>query len=88
MRISGTRTHLRELNWSKRTNHPISSNSYPPSKTKKQDSASIKEGVTNPTGTSYDFEKTWSDAPDGRSGKLFLIRDANVDKSQNSMYCV
>ena len=28
-------------------------------------------------GTSYNFDKVWSGAPDGRFGKLCLIRDAN-----------
>ena len=26
-------------------------------------------GVTKPTGTSYNFDKVWSGAPDGRFGK-------------------
>ena len=32
---------------------------------------------TNQTGTSYNFDKVCSGAPDDRFGKLFLIRDAN-----------
>ena len=43
--------------------------------------------VTKPTGTSYNFDKVWSGAPDGRFGKLFLIRDANnLDNKPNSLY--
>ena len=44
-------------------------------------------GGTKPTGTSYNFDKVWSGAPDGRFGKLFLIRDANnLDNKPNSLY--
>ena len=44
-------------------------------------------GCTKPTGTSYNFDKVWSGAPDGRFGKLFLIRDANnLDNKPNSLY--
>ena len=42
---------------------------------------------TKQTGTSYNFVKVWSGAPDGRFGKLFLIGDANnLDNKPNSLY--
>ena len=34
-------------------------------------------GGTKPTGTSYNFDKVWSGASDGRFGKKILIRNAN-----------
>ena len=36
-----------------------------------------KGGGIKPTGTSYNFDKVWSCAPDDRFGKQFLIRDVN-----------
>ena len=42
----------------------------------------MRGGVTKPTGTLYKFDKVRRRAPDGRFGKVFLIRDANnFDKS-------
>ena len=70
------------------TNHPILSNSHP-SATSNKAIHCLKLGGegTQPMGTSYNFDKVWSGAPDERFGKLFLIRDANTfDKSQNSIY--
>ena len=46
-----------------------------------------KGGFTKSTGTSYNFDKVWSGAPDGRFGKWFLIRDANnLENTANSLY--
>ena len=43
-------------------------------------------GVTKPRGTSYNFDKVWRGAPDGRFGKYFIIRDANnLDNKLNSL---
>ena len=55
-----------------KTNHPISSNSHP-SATAKLAIFSLKigGGVTKPTGTSYNFGKVWSGAPEIRN--LFVV---------------
>ena len=48
----------------------------------KQSTALNEGGCTKPTGTSYNFDKVWSGAPNGRFGKLYIIKDANnFDKS-------
>ena len=69
-----------------KTNHPISSNSHP-SATANKAIHCLKWGdLIKQTETSYNFDKIWSGAPEGRFGKLFLIRDANnFDKSPNSI---
>ena len=49
---------------------------------KNQDTASNEQ-----TRKPYNFDKIWSGAPNGCSGILFLIRNANnFDKSPNSMH--
>ena len=76
----------------KKTNHLMSSNNHPLTTSNKARKCLKWKGKggglkKQTTGTSYDFDKIWSGAPDGSSGKLFLYRDANYfDKSQNIMF--
>ena len=67
-----------------KTNHPISSNGDRKlSKTLPQ----MRGGGYKQTGIPYNFDKVWSGAPNGRFGKLFLIRDAyTFEKSSNSLH--
>ena len=53
-----------------KTNHPISSNSHPSATANKAiHSLKIGKGGTKPTGTSFNFDKVRSGAPDGLYGK-------------------
>ena len=63
-----------------RTNHPISSNSHPTT------IHCLDEGVTQPTGASYNFDNVCSCVPYDRFGKLFIRNANNFDKNANSIY--
>ena len=77
---------LRYMYPKNKTNHLISSNSHP-SATANKAIHRLKiggGGFTKPRGTSCNFDKVWSGAPDGRLGKYFLIRDTNnLDNKPN-----
>ena len=69
-----------------KTNHPKSSNSHPSATANKAIHCLKWGGVIKQTGTSYNFDKIWSGAPDSRFGKFFSLRNAfNFVQSPNSI---